>query len=253
MRAVFLIAALAAGAGIRMSLTGQPVQASRGPAKRAQQVFQPRYYIPDNPATVGHWNALDLASGGAEIDPPWTLNGSVALAYASPTLPANVGVFSDSNYFSLPAGNVLNFTVPFTVALIVDQTGAQATVIPLAIGPAATSGWYFQTDATHIYFTTNVPTTEQLQVTQAVASGVHVFMMGWDGADIWLQMDGGSPSTKAVASHPTNSATTAYLGRYTSSGFSAGNMRVVELMASSAPPSAASFTAIYNAVAQQLP
>lgn len=251
MRAIVCLAAgILAGSAVRVGFTGHV--GGPGPAVTVTAGYGievPGYLIPETGTVYEHVNATDLNNGTAHIGTAWTEHGTVTFNAGSP---ASVGPFSDSNYFTLAPGNPINVTSIFTAVLVVNIPSAQGSAVPLATGTNGSGGFYlFTYNLGGNYLTINQPTASQPFTPFSLSAGIGVILCGWDGALGWIQVNGHAAGVLSSTA-PASSATSAYLGRYTSTGdgFSQGD--VVELMVSSSAPSQAAFTAIYQAIEDAL-
>jgi hypothetical protein len=202
------------------------------------------YLITNVSGTVlTHVNATDLNNGTALVGGPWTLNGSVTYnAGASPR--PSVGPFSDSNYFSQTSSSPANVGAgPWTVVLLVNPTSVVNEPVAFGTGPGST-GYFLElfSGAAILNGGTGSATANGL-----VPSSFNIVIAGVDSSgNAFAQINGDLTGTGSVAT--TASSTATMIGRYSSgTGFSLSGT-VTELMVSTAVPSSAAFTNLYNAI-----
>ncbi len=189
-------------------LLGQVIQPGQGP--HAPGIREPApvaftYYaqssgamIPDDANTVSHvyWDGTrihDTILG----DAAWTQNGTVPQVASGPFYPhgfsqpakAGAGPFSVANYYSLPAGNALDFAGDFSICIIYTQLGTAANDYFVSALSGAAGFWIqFASGGSspYIYFGQSGTVTEAITVPTL---GPHVFCASRGGASVNVLAD----------------------------------------------------------------
>jgi hypothetical protein len=205
------------------------------------------YYIPESGTVVTHVNATDLHNGTARVGPAWTQNGTVPYS-AGP--PAAVGPFTTSTNWFSQTGSPLDSLVsgPWTVAIIFSQPSLSASLF-IESGAVATNGWYVQSTAGNVVtFVNGQSGTAYGATANTITNGaLNIVLFGLDASGTsWVQLNNGSPVTLGSQT-VTAGASGSGIGSATVGTF-AFNGTVYEVLGSTNIPSAANFTALYNAI-----
>lgn len=237
----------------RMVLPGQgpqPQQSGQSLVSRAQS-----YLIPYDPSVIGQWNATDLLNGTSRVGAAWTKIGSPTFSYANGATPAGWSNFSDSNYFSLPAGasNPMSPASPFTLVVIGSQSTFPNTGPTLVGAGNFGATGYELTTTTPSGFLRFVNDAASLQLFTAngvLGNVITAFMCGVAGGTNYVQMNNGAMAT-ASGAFSQNTTIAVTLGRNTPNNFPFPGT-IYEVQVRKQAPSAALFTAIYQAVQANL-
>lgn len=169
-------------------------------------------------------------------------------AFAGATTRTRVGVFSDSNYFTLPSGNPMHLASPFTIAIcfelvsgsnspnILDCTGSSKG---FNLQATAGAGPYFLTGAAF----------DGPQSAGLCSQGLNIIICGYDGTKAWIKCNNSVPVSKTVA-YTAQDGATLKVGRGTGSGV-ALNGKIDEIWASNDTPTLASLNALYELALKQ--
>lgn len=220
----------------------------------ANQALGKSYWISNDANTVGHWSANDLAHGTSSIGPVWTKNGTVALNSGLINVPASVGSFSGSNYYSLTGTSGFNPTSgPYTVALVYNVISSDAGIL-FTTGAFGVSGLYSYLGNTgsgaQITYSSPGPTETGVTSANNPVLGVNIVIFGLDASNkAWIKLNNGTVA-ESSGTITYVQGTETDLGNY--SGQPATHTQLIEAWASSDVPGTSAFNALYNTIKANL-
>lgn len=206
------------------------------------------YLIPDSSKTIGHWNAADLLAGTSRVGTAWAEVGTVPSVASGLLLPAGVGPFSDSNYFTQSSGSPFNLDAgPWTIAMVLNPASlSNSPVVIASYNSGVSAGYYIQIFAGSVSLTfggVDLSTSATL-----ILNGLNLLICGLDASGkLYIQLNGGTIGTASGVTPVAGS--TVHLGNIQSSTGYGFDGAVYEVMISTDVPSTTNFNAIYAAVA----
>jgi hypothetical protein len=246
--AVALAAGIAAASAVRVGFNGH----LGGPGPAVGVTASQGYLIPTDGNTIGHWNATDLKNATAASGTAWTTHGSPTFNAATSSLPASIGGFSSSAYFTQAAFGPLG-QGPWLLVILASAPSYASNLV-IQSGTTSTNGWYVQIASNGSVGFINGLTNSNIVASPSSsfafgASIVNVIMIGMDGTKGWIQVN--ATSAASAVGVITSGAANDSIGAGPA-GALPFNGTVYEELASLDTPTAALFAAIYQSIEAQL-